>query len=219
LSKAAGEQLQCDKDPNGPDLETCMNEAHQKGYDKPIFYFAFSTAAHPSTLYTIFREERRNAIHELIGQYGNWPQINQYRQLLNQIDNQLENIGEQHSSKSITKIQKAVNLLQVSSKDAVILSQLVKIESAISDTLLAAIKPYGMDNQYHFWITNFLTGNFGISHRDSIPVIDKIKAKLPWTLYINIPAILLAYLISIPLGTYSAIYRGTRFDKIVHQQN
>jgi len=243
LSKAAGEQLQCDKDPNGPDLETCMNEAHQKGYDKPIFYFAFSTAAHPSTLYTIFREERRNAIHELIGQYGNWPQINQYRQLLNQIDNQLENIGEQHSSKSITKIQKAVNLLQVSSKDAVILSQLVKIESAISDTLLAAIKPqtfelataynsmkteatpnkllipsfhwYGMDNQYHFWITNFLTGNFGISHRDSIPVIDKIKAKLPWTLYINIPAILLAYLISIPLGTYSAIYRGTRFDKIV----
>lgn len=243
MSKAAGEQLQCDKDPNGPDLETCMNEAHQKGYDKPIFYFAFSTAAHPSTLYTIFREERRNAIHELIGQYGNWPQINQYRQLLNQIDNQLENIGEQHSSKSITKIQKAVNLLQVSSKDAVILSQLVKIESAISDTLLAAIKPqtfelataynsmkteatpnkllipsfhwYGMDNQYHFWITNFLTGNFGISHRDSIPVIDKIKAKLPWTLYINIPAILLAYLISIPLGTYSAIYRGTRFDKIV----
>jgi len=243
LSKAAGEQLLCDQDPNGPDLETCRNEAHRKGYDKPVFYFTFSTAAHPSTLYTIFREERRNAIHELIGQYGNWPQINQYRQLLNRIDNQLENIGKQHSSKSITKIQKAVNLLQVSSKDAVILSQLIKIESAISDTLLAAIKPqtfelataynsmkteatpnkllipsfhwYGMDNQYHFWITNFLTGNFGISHRDSIPVIDKIKAKLPWTLYINIPAILLAYLISIPLGTYSAIYRGTRFDKIV----
>lgn len=243
MSKAAGEQLLCDQDPNGPDLETCRNEAHRKGYDKPVFYFTFSTAAHPSTLYTIFREERRNAIHELIGQYGNWPQINQYRQLLNRIDNQLENIGKQHSSKSITKIQKAVNLLQVSSKDAVILSQLIKIESAISDTLLAAIKPqtfelataynsmkteatpnkllipsfhwYGMDNQYHFWITNFLTGNFGISHRDSIPVIDKIKAKLPWTLYINIPAILLAYLISIPLGTYSAIYRGTRFDKIV----
>ena len=243
LSKAAGEQLQCDEDPNGPDLETCMNEAHQKGYDKPIFYFAFSTAAHPSNLYTIFREERRNAIHELIGQYGNWPEINQYRQLLNQIDNQLESIGEQHSSKSITKIQKAVNLLQVSSKDPVILSQLVKVKAAISDTLLTSIKSqalelataytaiktaatpnklllpsfhwYGMDNQYHFWITNFLTGDFGVSHRDWIPVIDKIKAKLPWTLYLSIPAILLAYLLSIPLGIYSAIYRDTRFDKIV----
>lgn len=243
MSKAAGEQLLCDKDPDGADLETCMNEAHQKGYDKPIFYFAFSTAAHPGTLYTIFREERRNATHELIGQYGNWKEINPYRQLLNQIDNQLESIGNQHSSKGITKIQKAINLLQVSSKDPVILSQLVKIEAAIKDTLLADIKPqalelttaynaiktqatpnkllipsfhwYGIANQYHFWITNFLTGNFGISHQDALPVVDKIKAKLPWTLYLNIPAILLAYLISIPLGTYTAIYRDTRFDKIV----
>ena len=243
MSKAAGEQLQCDKDPNGPDLETCMNEARQKGYDKPIFYFSFSTAAHPGTLYKIFREERRNAAHELIGQYGNWEQISQYRQILNQVDNQLDSISEQHSSKSITKLQKAVNLLQVSSKDPVILSQLVKIEAAISDTLLADIKTqalelatafntikieatpnkllipsfhwYGIDNQYHFWITNFLMGNFGISHQDALPVVDKIKAKLPWTLYLNIPAILLAYLISIPLGTYSAIYRDTRFDKVV----
>jgi len=242
LSKAAGEKLKCDDDPNGPDLETCMNEAYQKGYDKPIFYFAFSTAAHPSTLYTIFREERRNAMHELIGQYGNWPQISQYRELLNQIDNQLESIGQQRSSKNITKIQKAVNLLQVSSKDPVIVSQLVKIEAAIADTLLAEVKPqtlklapayntikaeatpnkllipsfhwYGLNNQYHSWITNFLTGNFGISNQDSLPVVDKIKAKLPWTLYLNIPAILLAYLISIPLGTYAAIYRDTRFDKI-----
>ncbi len=243
LSKAAGEQLLCDKDPNGPDLETCMNEAHQKGYDKPIFYFAFSTAAHPRTLFTIFREERRNATHELIGQYGNWEQINQYRQTLNQIDNRLESIGEQHSSKGITKIQKAINLLQVSSKDPVILSQLTKIEAAIDDSLLTDIKPqtlelatayntikaeatpnkllipsfhwYGIDNQYHFWITNFLSGNFGISHQDALPVADKIKTKLPWTLYLNIPAIFLAYLISIPLGTYSAIYRDTRFDKII----
>ena len=243
LSKAAGEQLQCDNAQDGPDLETCMNEAHQKGYDKPIFYFTFSTAAHPSTLHTIFREERRNAIHELIGQYGNWSQINEYRQLINEIDNQLENISKKNSSKGITKLQKAINLLHVSSKDPVILSQLVKIESAIQDTLLASVKTqaldlvsaynniktkatpnkllipsfhwYGMDNQYHFWITSFLRGNFGISHRDSIPVIDKIKAKLPWTLYINIPAIIIAYLLSIPLGIYSAIYRNTRFDKTV----
>jgi len=81
--------------------------------------------------------------------------------------------------------------------------------------LIPSINWYGLNNQYHFWITNFLSGNFGISRRDYNPVVDKIKYQLPWTLYINIPAIIIVYLIAVPLGIYTAVYRDSKFDKII----
>lgn len=243
LSKAAGESLKCWQDPNGIDIEVCQQEAKVKGYDKPIFYFTFTTAAHPDTLYKVFLEERRNNLSQLIGQYGNWPQISNYYQQLLQLDSQLEEISLGKSSKGLSKMGKSIGQLLIKYQDPVINSHLTKIAAtAKEDTLLFSLQPqvvalrkayntikkeatpnkllipninwYGINNQYHFWITNFLGGNFGISHRDSNPVLDKIKAYLPWTLYINIPAIILAYLLAIPLGVYSAIHRDTRFDKI-----
>jgi len=245
LSKAAGEFLQCEQAAYGEvDIEDCKQEAHLKGYDKPIFYFTFSTAAHPDTLYKIFREERRNALHQLIGQYGNWREINQYKQQVQQFDDQVNAVKLTAANrKGIAKLQKATNLLFVASKDPVIKSQLVKIKAVANDTILPTLTPsilalsdayaaikdkatpnkllipsinwYGMDNQYHFWITNFLSGNFGISRQDFNPVVDKIKLRLPWTLYINIPAIIIVYLLAIPLGIYTAVYRDTKFDKII----
>ena len=245
LSKAAGEFYQCEQVAYGEvDIEDCKQEARQKGYDKPIFYFTLSTAAHSDTLYKIFREERRNALQQLIGQYGNWPVISQYKEALQEFDTKVNTTRlNEYNSKGITKLQKANILLFVAAKDPVINSQLDKITAITKDSALLALKPsalalvtayktikeqatpnklllpsinwYGMDNQYHFWITNFLTGNFGISRRDYNPVFDKIKVRLPWTLYINIPAIILAYLIAIPLGIYMAVYRDSKFDKII----
>ena len=245
LSKAAGEFYQCEQVSYGEiDIEDCKQEARQKGYDKPIFYFTLSTAAHSDTLYKIFREERRNALHQLIGQYGNWPVISQYKEALHQFDTKVNTTRlNKYNKKGIAKLQKANTLLFVAAKDPVINSQLDKITAVTKDSALLALKPsalalvtayktikeqatpnkllvpsinwYGMDNQYHFWIKNFLTGNFGISRRDYNPVFNKIKVRLPWTLYINIPALILAYLIAIPLGIYMAVYRDSKFDKII----
>ena len=50
LSKVAGEFLRCEQVQYGEvNIEDCKLEARQKGYDKPIFYFTFSTAAHPAS--------------------------------------------------------------------------------------------------------------------------------------------------------------------------
>lgn len=242
LSKAAGEYLNCEN-AQVFSIQLCKDEAHLKGYDKPIFYFTFSTAAHPDTLYKVFRPERRKVLSKLIGQYGNWPQINNYYQQLNQLGKEIEIVGNKQSSKGITQIQKAIEQLFLKYKDPVISSQLTKIENAVkTDSIVQFLSPqihqllatyttikteatpnqllipdfkwYGLNNQYHFWITNFLRGNFGISDRDQLPVADKIRDYLPWTLIINLVAIFLAYLLSIPLGVYSAVYRGSSFDKI-----
>jgi peptide/nickel transport system permease protein len=79
--------------------------------------------------------------------------------------------------------------------------------------LVPSIKWYGLDNQYHGWIASFLRLDFGRSYYDSRPVAHKMKDALFWTLLLNGLAVLLAYALAIPLGVFSAIWKGSFFDR------
>jgi peptide/nickel transport system permease protein len=79
--------------------------------------------------------------------------------------------------------------------------------------LVPSIKWHSLDNQYHEWIGNFLRLDFGKSYYDSRPVAHKMKDALFWTLLMNCIAVFLAYLLSIPLGVYSAIWKDSAFDR------
>ena len=57
-----------------------------------------------------------------------------------------------------------------------------------------------------------LRGDFGESYQDRHPISDTISERIAWTLLISGTSILLTYLISIPLGIFSATKRGTRTD-------
>jgi len=74
---------------------------------------------------------------------------------------------------------------------------------------------HGFDNQYHKWFSNFVSGDFGISMYDRRPVKSRIWDAIGWTVLINICAIFLALLISIPLGVYTADQSDSRLDKFV----
>jgi len=74
---------------------------------------------------------------------------------------------------------------------------------------------HGTNNQYHFWIKNFIKGNFGLSDFDRRPVKTRIWDALFWTLLINFISIFFAYLISIPLGVYSADKVNGKLDRAV----
>jgi peptide/nickel transport system permease protein len=67
--------------------------------------------------------------------------------------------------------------------------------------------------QFKIWLVNVLQLNFGNSFKDHRPVIDKIREALPITLSLNLIEFFLAYLISIPLGVYSAIRRESFGEK------
>lgn len=68
---------------------------------------------------------------------------------------------------------------------------------------------YGLDKPLHvqflLWLKRIATLDFGDSYRDHRPVIAKIGEALPITLTLNILTILIIYLISIPIGAYSAL--------------
>lgn len=80
-------------------------------------------------------------------------------------------------------------------------------------------KHHGYDKpiwqQYLIMWKNVLTLDFSTSRVDHRPVMDKILEALPYTLGLNLITIFIVYLISIPLGIYSALHDTSRSDQFI----
>ena len=71
------------------------------------------------------------------------------------------------------------------------------------------------DTRFGKYMSNLAHLDFGVSHVDKRPVMTKILEKLPYTLTLNFLAIFFAYLVSIPLGVWSAYRQNTTADLVV----
>lgn len=78
---------------------------------------------------------------------------------------------------------------------------------------------YGYDKpaivQYFIMLKNLALFDFSESRIDHRPVIEKIGEALPYTLALNITTIFIVYLISVPLGVYSAVKDRTHTDNAI----
>ena len=91
------------------------------------------------------------------------------------------------------------------------------IDPNVNPTELARVKAnWGLDQpiyiQYGKWLINAVKGDFGRSYITSQPVIAEIGERLPATLLLMISSMILTLLISIPIGVYSAVKKGSWFD-------
>jgi peptide/nickel transport system permease protein len=68
--------------------------------------------------------------------------------------------------------------------------------------------------QYVTYIGNLLQGDLGNSFRFRIPVSELIMQRLPATLIMGGAAVLMILLVAVPLGIYSAYWRGGVLDRI-----
>jgi len=83
-------------------------------------------------------------------------------------------------------------------------------------------------NQYHRWIFgdgNWLTangavhskgivrGDFGISYQTRQPVSEVILQKAGWSMFFALASVLLAYLVSIPIGVWAGARKDSKFDR------
>ena len=224
---------------------TYEQNARKLGLHRPAFYFSITSQAYPDTLYKVLRQSRRQTLTHLIEQYGNWPQIEAYYQQVQateraflQIKNSSDKdqqinfkkaIGQlgvthehQRSSRFLAEMQAAIqadSLLQVQLKlpvqDLQKKYEKMRDEATPMQLYIPNFNWYGFDNQYHNWLTSFIRGDFGISCLDQQPVGKRIREAVWWTLILSICSTLIAYLISIPLGVYSAVKKGSFFDRIV----
>lgn len=67
--------------------------------------------------------------------------------------------------------------------------------------------------QYMLWVQKLATLDFGLSYKDNQPVLDKIMERIPITLLMSLISVVLAYLIAVPIGIYSATHPGTVIDR------
>lgn len=95
----------------------------------------------------------------------------------------------------------------------------IKSESVSKEVLDQTKRLYGLDKpihvQYALWLKRLMTLDFGDSYKDHRPVLEKIKEALPVTLILNIISIFLIYLISVPLGVFSAVNPHSLWDKVI----
>lgn len=80
---------------------------------------------------------------------------------------------------------------------------------------------YGCKNQYHRWLfgdggkysNGLIRGDFGTSYRRKESIGNVISEKIGWSLFFAMLSVVLAYVVSIPLGVKAAAKRGSGFDK------
>ena len=78
---------------------------------------------------------------------------------------------------------------------------------------------YGFDKpihvQYWRWMSQVTKGDFGRSFVTGEKVLDMILARLPATLFLNFLTMVIIYVLSIPIGIFSAVKQYSWFDHIV----
>ena len=210
--------------------------------DKPAFYFTITSKAYPDSLYKTLLPDRKAVQEKLIAQYGNWSEIESYYQSIRILEMQVLGLPDSLVG-AATAFKLDLRELYLIHRDGSILAHLERMgnmltaQPVLANRLSAgfsdlkknygkiksgatpgklnipSIQWHGLDNQYHFWLSHFIKGDLGTSVFRRRPVSEIIAPALLWTVVLNVSAILLAFGLAIPLGIWSAVRKGSRFDK------
>ena len=206
-------------------------EAVRLNLDRPLFYFAMKPAMFPDTFYKIQYPEAIKIQKKLLLKTGDWALVQTYFQELTSF---YEKVAKtENGALSIfwkQQLQEMANTSDFSAlKSACKVSDEMRepfsVEIRKIETLLDRLSNQtpsffawlpspawnGFDNQFHSWFRKMIHGDIGISSRDGRPVWDKLEEAIPWTLWVNGLAILLAYMFAMPVGILMAILPKSRW--------
>jgi peptide/nickel transport system permease protein len=92
-------------------------------------------------------------------------------------------------------------------------------EAADPQKLESARERLGLDEplyqQYFSWISGVVTGDLGISLRTGKPISQLIIRRFPFTIELAVYSLLLALIIAVPLGTFSAAFDSDLLEILV----
>jgi peptide/nickel transport system permease protein len=204
------------------------------GLDKASFYFSIQPGCLSDTMHRIFPPERRMRLRALAIESGAWGPTAAYDKALNEWLLALNRMPDTLAPSTALRLQGNI-LWRASTVDEVLqVAQQAEPLTAIYDEqqrLLVAANAlresaiernpwpvrwvwHGADNQYHHWLSGFLRGELGRSVVTRRPVGRALYAALCVTLTINGVAMLLAFGISIPLGTFLARRKDAWPDRL-----
>lgn len=91
-------------------------------------------------------------------------------------------------------------------------------ETATSMQLDKLRHEYGLDKpmmvQYFDWIGGVFQGDFGVSILTNTDIRQELFRRLPITLHLGILALIISFLLGVPMGVIAAVRRGTWIDTV-----
>lgn len=85
------------------------------------------------------------------------------------------------------------------------------------DAVDAFRRAWGLDQplwiQYLAYLKSIFTGDFGVSMRDKASALQLVLERVPATLQLTLPALILKLMIGIPAGVYAALHRQSFADR------
>ena len=89
-------------------------------------------------------------------------------------------------------------------------------ESVAADRIAFLREQYGLDRplwqQYLVWVTGLLHGDMGYSFEYEQPVADVVGERMPMTMLLNAATVAFVYIVSFPIGIYSATHKYSWSD-------
>ncbi|MEL6191603.1 MAG: ABC transporter permease [Bacteroidota bacterium] len=199
--------------------------------DKPLFYFELRSMAEDDALYEIEHPLERKLFRKLALSSGNWPAVEAFRNslLVAEADSLLPDSASAFQveinllrRRSFSTLPSALNRLNA--QFPVLSQPIIHSYQEIYDgnTHWKAFIPYptfhGSQNRYHIWLMKVLGGfDWGKSYSRSsmTSVKERLGFYLPWTFMISLVSILLALVISIPLGVWTALQANSWKDTFI----
>jgi len=95
----------------------------------------------------------------------------------------------------------------------------MRLNPQVSPETIAGLRAqYGLDQslpvRYVHWLGAILHGEFGYSFAYNLPVSDLLAPRIRNTLLLTIPALILSWLIAVPLGVWAAYRKGSWIDRL-----
>jgi peptide/nickel transport system permease protein len=95
----------------------------------------------------------------------------------------------------------------------------MKLNPQISAETIAALRSqYGLDRplpaRYFHWMGSVAKGEFGYSFAYNLPVSTLLGPRIRNTLLLTIPALMISWLVAVPVGVLAAFRRGSWIDRV-----
>jgi len=184
-------------------------------------------------------------LSRLVGTYGNWDEVRAYHKSIEVMESAMNSIPKDSlNPKALIKIKERVRGLYALHEDDRVQNNFEIADKYVTSTpstsvlspLMADMKSkysamvnnpttwklkvpklnwHGANNQYHTWFSKFVQFDFGKSYQSKRPISEEIGERIFWTMLISAISLIIVYLLSIPLGVFSARQKDTRADSIV----
>ena len=97
-------------------------------------------------------------------------------------------------------------------------ASLILGEGAPEEAIMALREEMGLNDnffvKYARYMKNALKGDFGISYRNKVPVVDEIASRFPNTLKLTLLGAAISILIGVPVGVISAVKQYSAIDTV-----